>query len=225
MRCEELDRVAAAYILGALPENEIAEIDAHLVGCPNHSIALGEFLQPSEDLLQATPQLEPPAGLRDQIMRAARGAPVSLPTREAREERSGWRAPKLRLRLLPALLAVALAGLLGWNLSLQMSRGSDAFVRYMGDRESVHGQIYLVEDVGVITLEGLAPTPEGQSYQAWSATEGTWVSLGLLDVSDTGQGFLLLSRHVSEEERILVTIEPATGSSRPSDAVVLRSER
>jgi anti-sigma-K factor RskA len=142
------------------------------------------------------------------------------------KRRWNFRWPAFGMRPALGLLSVAVVALLVWNVALQTGGGAnpDAFVRYVGN-EQVHAHIYFVENVGVMTIDGLDPLPSNETYQAWSVLDGSTRSLGVLDVSDNGDGYVLLSNHVTNNEPVFVTIEPSGGSTWPSGATVLSSQQ
>ena len=97
------------------------------------------------------------------------------------------------------------------------------------EAEGIHGQIYFVEDVGVITVEGLPELQAGESYQAWAVIGNQVMSLGALGTTETGDGFVLLSDHVTEDEPVFITVESqedrvAIEAGSPTGRVVLSTE-
>ena len=54
--------------------------------------------------------------------------------------------------------------------------------------------------------------------------DGKPVSLGLLEIAEDGEGYILLDQHVTEDEPVFVTIEPAGGSPTPTGAKVVWTE-
>jgi hypothetical protein len=140
---EQAVDLAAAYVLGALEEAEMASIREHLSSCPESH---AEF----DDLGGVVPYLadgleielvEPPASLRDRIMAAAAAdlaarsgapttatplapaAPTAFPSAEERETRARARTGRMgwAMRIAAVLAIVALGG---WNLLLQNELGA-----------------------------------------------------------------------------------------------------
>ena len=136
----------------------------------------------------------------------------------------GWQMP-VPFGAAVAAVALIIAGLLAWNVVLQFSKPeeTEAFVRYMGT-EDVHAFVYFVEDVGVITASGMEPLSNNRTYQAWAVIDGKPVSLGLLEVDDDGEGYILLNQHVTEKEPVFITIENAGASPTPTGAKVVWTE-
>ena len=229
MTCQQVDELAAGYALGALSPEQREEIDAHLATCAEHSTVLREMRATVGVLHHGAPDHEPPSTLKARIMAAARAdiegtspapAPADAPVEFSRKS-YGWQFP-VPFGVAVAAVALLVAGLLAWNVVLQFSRPeeTEAFVRYMGTEE-IHAFVYYVEDVGVITASGMDPLPENRTYQAWAVIDGKPVSLGLLEISEDGEGYVLLDQHVTEDEPVFITIEPVGGSPTPTGAKVV----
>ncbi len=231
MTCQQVDELAAGYALGALTPEQRDEIDAHLETCAEHSMILREMRATVGVLHHGAPEREPPSTLKARIMAAARadiegGGPAPAPAAPIEFSRKsyGWQFP-VPFGVAVAAVALLVAGLLAWNVVLQFSQPEDteAFVRYMGTEE-IHAFVYYVEDVGVITASGMDPLPANRTYQAWAVIDGKPVSLGLLEIAEDGEGYILLDQHVTEDEPVFVTIEPAGGSPAPTGAKVVWTE-
>lgn len=132
MTCEEIDELAGAIALDAIPVEEWPAINQHLATCRRGHPQIRELRDVALLLLEAAPPLEPPASLRGRILAAARadaegdGAPgtpqplpiSSLPTplpqppaQRAWWAGAGWAA---------AAAAVVVAAALGvWAISLR----------------------------------------------------------------------------------------------------------
>jgi anti-sigma-K factor RskA len=228
--CQQVDELAAAFVLGAVTPEQREEIEQHLATCSEHSAVLVEMRATVGVLNQAPEEREPSPDLKARIMSAARAdvAPQrAVPAQRAAPRSGGWFGwlPRIPLGVAVGALSVAVAALLVWNIALQFSRPeeADAFVRYMG-AEDTHAFLYFVEDVGVITAEGMTPLPPNKTYQAWAMIDGEPVSLGVLDVQEDGEGFVLLSRHVTKKEPVFITIESSGGADQPSGSTVLSTK-
>jgi anti-sigma-K factor RskA len=229
--CQQVDELAAGYVLGAVTAEQREEIEAHLETCSEHSMVLREMRATVGVLHHAVPEHEPSSNLKSRILAAARAdvvaeqAPAPAPAPVEFSRRSyGWQLP-VPFGAAVAAVALVIAGLLAWNVVLQFSQPEDteAFVRYMGTEE-IHAFVYYVEDVGVITASGMVPLSDNRTYQAWAVIDGEPVSLGLLEIDDDGEGYVLLDQHVTENEPVFITIEPAGGSPTPTGARVVWTE-
>ena len=230
MTCLEVDELAAGYALGALTPEERTEVEAHLVTCREHAGVLADLRTATGILALSPDEVAPASQLKGRIMAAALGP--DAPARQVQpatppKRRWSFHFPAIAMRPALGLLSVAVVALLIWNVTLQTNNGGankDAFVRYVGN-EQVHAHIYFVQNVGVMTIDGLEPLPNNQTYQAWSVFDGSPSSLGVLNASDDGDGYVLLSRHVTSKQPVWVTVEPAGGSMQPSGTTVLSTQQ
>ena len=144
LTCDEVRELAASFVLGALPDDEMAAVREHLATCvqPHPEVAELAGVLPVFDA--SIPPVEPPAALKDRIMAAAaadlearRSAsappvptavetattttpatePATVTELRPRSNRLSWALG------IAAVLAIALLG--GWNLLLQ-TRLNDA---------------------------------------------------------------------------------------------------
>lgn len=224
--------MGGAYALWALPEATLREVEAHLTSCPNHSPIAG-LRAVAFGMALAAPEREPPPTLKARLMESIqRGA-----AREAEGEhrdvsarrRMVWAPRPLAPYALAAALAVAVAGLLAWNLALQTSDDSGksaTIVRTLTNGGSAGGRVLLLADQGlaVITVDGLAPLPAEKAYQVWAISKGEPTGIGLFNASESGEASAVLRADLSRVEAIAITIEPATGSPQPTTAPVLSAE-
>jgi anti-sigma factor RsiW len=71
----------------------------------------------------------------------------------------------------------------------------------------------------VLVLRDLAPAPAGRTYEAWIVDHGRLTPAGIVRGS-----VLPLTRRVPAGAAVLVSLEPAGGSARPTGPVVLKAE-
>jgi anti-sigma factor RsiW len=69
---EEARDLIAAYALDALPSEEAVDLESHLAACERCRRELAEFRETAALLATAVERREPPAGLREQILRTIR---------------------------------------------------------------------------------------------------------------------------------------------------------
>jgi anti-sigma-K factor RskA len=132
LTCDEVRDLAASFVLGALDDDEMDAVRAHLAGHVDApmDVAHPEFLELASVLpvlAVSVPEVEPPAGLKDRILAAAAadleargaGSPTPFPSaaeRQQRAERTRTSTGSWILRI-AAVLAIVVLG--GWNLLLQ----------------------------------------------------------------------------------------------------------
>jgi anti-sigma-K factor RskA len=133
----------------------------------------------------------------------------------------GWFArPALGYGLAGAL-AVVVAALLVWNVSLQSDDSGGQTVAELSGAAS--GRVILIEDEGlaVMEIEGLEALPTDQVYQVWAISGAEPTSLGAFGFTAGGNIRTVMSLDPSSVDTIAITIEPAPGSDLPtSDPII-----
>ncbi|MFQ6019402.1 MAG: anti-sigma factor domain-containing protein [Dehalococcoidia bacterium] len=232
MDCEEIEELAGAYALQALPQETMQEIESHLASCSAHPDIAG-LRAAALSLAGAAPEREPPAALRARLLEAVRGeaasetqavkpgAAAALPRR--------WAWPRLAPYAIAAVLAAAVIGLLAWNVYLQVSEDGGqqvTFVRTLTDGDTASGRVLYIQEEGValLTVEGLAPLPAERTYQVWAMGDGDPLSIGLFATTAAGEASVVLSADLSQAEALGITVEPAGGSPLPTTDAVLTAE-
>ncbi len=71
MTHDELRGLTGAYALGALTDSERRELETHLPTCAECTREVAELTRVATGLAQVVPQVDPPAGLRERVLRAA----------------------------------------------------------------------------------------------------------------------------------------------------------
>ncbi len=231
LRCDEVVDLAASFVLGALPDDEMAAVRDHLSTCaePHPEIAeLGGVLP----VLQASvPPMDPPAALKERIMAAAaadlaarrrEAAPTTMvpadtpaaadearttePTRSPQPTEIGSkRQPRLSWVLgIAAVLGIALLG--AWNLSLQgQLDGARAYER------QVAAVLDAARQPGALTAIMTTPSGEGPNGLAAITADGE-MQIAMRDLPPTTGG------EVYEAWMILPDTAPAAlGAVRVGD--------
>jgi anti-sigma-K factor RskA len=228
MNCDEIEDLAGAYALGALPEDERAAVSAHLETCTNHP-EMADLLATAASLALAVDEVEPPAALKTRLMDIveAEAAPlprtvVAAPRRGLAETVRGWFAgPRLGYTLASAM-AVLVVGLLAWNVSLQGDTSSQQVATVSG---SGAGRVIYLSDekLAVMDVSGLSPLPEGKVYEVWGFYDSANIPspLGVLQVNSAGTGSGSMSLAGTGLNQIAVTVEDAPGAQQPTTQPVI----
>ncbi len=240
MNCEQAEELMGAYALDALPDEEMAAMRAHLATCPEHSAAAAELRAVAMTLGETTDEMAPPPGLRARIAAAvgesepASGTtvidrPVDIrphtETRQSSRRFGGFSAQAWGA--IAAVLAIAVAGLLAWNMALRNGdSGSDARVQAVTTLQVESGAAaghVVVFDDGTATVVGNAMPrlDTTHAYQLWSLDElGQPTSLGLLEYDERGEANATVTLDSDSATQIAITIEPAGGSKAPTSAPI-----
>jgi anti-sigma-K factor RskA len=214
---------AAAYVLGALEPDEAEEFRRHLASC---AVCRDEVtaLQQVADALPTTAPYQPaPKGLRRRVLRAARAEP-RLGTAGAAHGRP---LPWLRRLPRPAfavggLLAAAIA--IGGGIELA-STGSSG-VRLI--RANVIGlpgtaQLRVAGGRTDLIVNHMPPPPSGHIYEIWlkRGDQPPSPTRTLFSVTSAGAADIGVTGDLHGVSEVLVTPEPAGGSSAPTHAPVI----
>ena len=232
MKCEEVEQLAGAYALEALPAETLREVQEHLASCSQHPEIAGLRVV-AASLAETAPEMEPPPGLKTRLMDTVRNeaaAHAVTPAREAhRSWLRRWLSPPAQPYVLAAALAIAVAVLAGWNVYLQTSDDGGqnvTFVRTLTDGGAAAGRILYVQEehFAVITVQHLAPLADDKTYQVWAISGAAATGIGLFNTSVNGEASTEIQFDLSGVEVVAITVEPAGGSPQPTTEPVLEAE-
>jgi anti-sigma-K factor RskA len=224
---EHVDELIAGQALYALSAEDSERVALHVAECERCRVQLREAEALAASLAYAVAPAAPPPDLRARLLAAVEpvvaapppvepvvaAAPATAPRRE-KPARTGW-WPRFSTFAVP-VLAVAVTGLVLWNVSLRGDLNSLT-------RNLQHAQAVPLGNVGtVVTGSGggatiyarIARAPAGKTYEAWVIHGKAAVPAGLFQ----GGGTLTLKLTAPAEpgDVIAITIEPAGGSKVPT---------
>jgi anti-sigma-K factor RskA len=188
MTHDELRELTGGYALGVLGEEERRALEAHLASCPACAQEVREFQHVTAALAYTVPQHDPPAALRDRVVRAV--AAASAPGRADESARRSNRALPVWFAAAASLAAVAL-GLYAMTLRARIDdlevRLQDAnaradsvqrelaVARASDDEARRRLAVLTAGDVRVFTLAGQKTAPGASGRAFWSASHGQLV--------------------------------------------------
>jgi anti-sigma-K factor RskA len=234
---EELKDLLVPYALGAVPEEEMAEIRAHILECEECMAEADSFADVAGSLAYAAAPEELPRGFADRV--------IDL-VHEERGVNVATAAPRLasRWRLLEALSFAALLLVVGvLSFSLIDARQDVVYDRHVVsvlldsdeglklDGSGARGAIVASDGDALFVAEGLEDPPSNHDYQLWlmhgdcassTSSNCTVVSAGTFDGRD-GIAIVRTSKPLHGYENAAVTIEPAGGSEAPTTTPVITS--
>ena len=232
---------AAAYLLGALEDDERAGYEAHAAGCSECRDEIA-FLRVATDALPASvAQHEPPAALKDRIMNVvsseaellrAAGPEADRPPRTApARDRRWWQfVPRSGLALAASVLLVV-GGVAGWALrddgGTGPSRTIVAGVTAGPAAPDAEARLIVRGNHATLRTEQLPRPGTGRVYQVWLMKKGATApepTDALFTVSKDGTATVDVPGTLDGVEAVLVTPEPEGGSPAPtSDPVIAAS--
>jgi anti-sigma-K factor RskA len=220
----------AAYLLGALPDEEIQAFESHLVACPACLEEVNELTPAAHALPASLPPLAPPPELKARIMLevereaellAAAGPAADRPPARARRSRR-WNL-SLR-RLAPVAVAAALlivGGAIGFGAS-GLGDGSDerTVVATVDPARAPRAgaSVEVSGDGATLVARGLPAPPSGRVYQVWLKRPGRapQPTSVLFSPSREGAATATVPGPLEGIEQVLVTDEPSGGSPSPT---------
>ena len=225
---EHVDELIPAHALGALTPDEAARVASHVSECPACMAQLREAESTTTLLALATPRVVPPPELRDRLMAAIEPEPVPEPSPEPRAERRSDRSPgwwPRFARIAAPVLAVAVIGLVVWNVSLRNSLTNTQDIVY-GSQTSAAlphvGTVFVDADGEATLVANASAAPSGKTYQAWVIPPGGKpISAG---VFAGGRTSVDLETKAHPGDTVAVTVEPAGGSPQPTTQPISASK-
>ena len=227
---EEIQSVLAAYVMSAVPEEEVPAIRAHILSCER----CFEETERYASALAVLPELvdpEPlPTGFADRVLTLAVG-----------EDEQAQEAPQKLRRWIPSFrwvaagigatavivaLVVMATSLFASNNRLDEYESAVAAVvhdpnaRPLDGVGGAEGVIANTDKGAVLVVADLGEAPSDRDYQLWLIEDGVPVPAETFDVA--GSVVVIESEHsFDESDGAAVTVEPEGGSSEPTTDPVL----
>ncbi len=230
--CEQ-QVTAAAWVLGALDQADIADYATHVDNCLVCQAEIAQLSMVSDALPMAAEPIAPPPELSDRIMAVvsseaqllrAAGPQADRPAeRSARASRrswlSGWRLVPIGL----AVLAVGLVIGVALNGSTSGSRVTEAQVTIKGAK----AQLVVDGDRARLQMTGMPNPPDGKVYEVWiqhRSTSKPTATDALFTVRSDGNGVVAVPDPVHDGDQVLVTAEQSGGADAPTSPPVISAQ-
>jgi anti-sigma-K factor RskA len=231
---------AGPWVLGALDEEEAWRFAAHLDVCNACRAEVQSLRSAAEALPLAAPPTDPPPELKARLMAIveaeARERKAATDTGRARGSRPS-RAPWRDWLSGPAMRPAFAAGLAG--LVLVLAGGAIGFLVHGNGSPSVRTQALVVDrtkapgatasivrsDAGTeVRVANMPPPARVRVYEVWIQRDGQAPEAdALFSVNRHGRGAVALLGALKGASRVMITDEPAGGSTVPSRQPVLVS--
>ena len=217
MNCNETRELLPAYVLGALEDDELVEVEAHLRAGHEHDDELVEL----RATVFALDRYADPESLEEPVR------PIEL-AREGRPSAAGagrgfaWRPVWRNVVAVAASIAIFAAGWIAAGVNTGGGQAVSLALRGPGGQTvSIAGNTS--QDHVAAAMAGFEPLPSDSVYQFWAIRGETWVRIGVCHPDASGGWTGEFPFKVHTGERIAVTVEPAGGSATPTSPPVLIS--
>ncbi|MGI8549428.1 MAG: anti-sigma factor domain-containing protein [Dehalococcoidia bacterium] len=249
MTCADIDDLAGAYAVGALPADELTQFEAHLASCLLPHEELVSLVEGAALLAYACDEVLPPPALVDQILARASSNQQQIPLPAKPVSVNGWKRPQtpvrrgiswMSLAAIAAALALLSIGLGVWgsitrrDLNQQQAREMsgqavlsavvDGTVFPFDSGNAGRNAVLIQPRDGspAYLLEQLPRAESGKRYQVWVISSGRPVSAGLFQGSPDKPEAIRLSSALNGAQAVAVTLEPFDGSVAPSGPEILK---
>jgi anti-sigma-K factor RskA len=242
VQSHDLHLLTGAYAVDALTGAEFDDFEKHLQRCTSCTEEV-RGLRETAARLGLTTAIEPPPGMRRQVLAAAsrtRQLPPSGGRLIARD--TPRRLKRLRRSLPRAVAAVAVAAAIIVLAVLQVNtrqqlqqtqQGSRAVAAVLAAPDArletssttVGGTVTAVisarDRAAVITTADMPAPTDAKVYQLWVISAAGARSAGLLTGSSAGVTSPVLAADVRPGDRLGITVEPAGGTTRPTTTPIV----
>ena len=225
---------AAAYVLGALPEDEAYSFELHLTGCAMCQRDVHQLASAADGLATAVPTLPAPPELGARIKRIVRAEAELLHAagpeadRPAAKARGRWRwvGPRFAVATLAVGAACGLViGALVLGGSTPGTRAISAQVLQPGVAQDASATLHVTGESGTLSVSHFPSPPAGRVYEVWKLGSGKAPrpTDALFSVNSSGNGTVAVPGSLHGVREILVTAEPLGGSLHPTRNPILEA--
>ena len=230
---EDDDRLrddAAAWVLGALDGAEAKAFARRLEVSPDARKEVEELREAADVLPHSAPAVDPPPELRDRIMAIVEAEAEVLHATGPRADRPSRGTPWWRsvLRPLPLAAAACVLVLAGLAVGLLVAGGGSEPTRTVAAQVTgtpgAKAQLEIDDGHGELVVNGMHAAGPGRVYQVWLLHEGQTEAVpagALFDVDRSGHGTAALPGNLDGVAKVMVSVEPAGGSEKPTTTPVI----
>jgi hypothetical protein len=222
----------AAYAIGGLDRDRVADLETHLAGCKRCQEEL-HWLSPAVQALpEAVERQAPPPELKQRLMAEVR-ADAAAEERQTRTEERRERAAS-RLGIGEWLRGLNIGGLTwkplaGLALAILVIAGGVGYAVGNGDgsggahtwevepaSNGIAAKVVTEDDRGELHLTGVEPLPKGRILEAWVERDGIVEAVPALFAPDQAGRASTTIENMKDVSAVMVTREPAGGSKKPT---------
>lgn len=229
---EELRSLVAAYVLGAVPPEEVRVVRAHILTCDECMAEADDYAGAMDSLALAVDPVAVPDGFSERVMervaaRTTTSEPVTPSHAPVARPAPWWKRTPLMAgaAALVVLLALSVGGLVQARRDLARSEEVLSAVLHTEGIElrgasGAAGEVVPRNDGAVFAVAGLQEAPGSHVYQLWFLRDGEPVSVGTFETRDSVV-VMELDESFDGYDAAAVTIEPAGGSRLPTTEPVI----
>jgi anti-sigma-K factor RskA len=220
---EEIQSVMAAYALGAVPDEEIPAIRAHILSCEECFAEAESYADTLAALSMAAGESPLPAGFADRVIEKATGG-SSEPVRATR---SRWSPALVFVAAALTLLFVA-TGVALLDAVDDRDRYQEVIAAMVHDKDAIEltgpgGAEAIVSQTdrgAVLVAVNLGEAPPDRDYQLWLMKDGVPTAAETFDV-ENGVVIVESAHDLDGFDGAAVTVEPEGGSEQPTTQPVI----
>lgn len=225
MEHEEAQASLGAYVLGAMPPDEIAQIRAHILSCEECMREADALTEATGSFALSAGAVPLPAGFSERVLSVVREERAAS-AEPAPSRRTAWSV--VFAGAAAALITIgAVSALIATRSDLaERERLLAAVLQDEGvelrDGSGASGKVVATGDGSTFAVSGLDEADPDSDYVLWFIRDGEPRNVGSFDVSD-GIGILESELSVSDYEAAAVTVEKDPEVDAPQGEIVLSS--
>ena len=235
---DQILEMLSAYALGCLDEDEAELVSEHIATCSKCNGQFLKYRSTVDAMAYGAPAVYPPDSLEQKLMQRiqtiAEKPSVSQPATKHRKLKSLWQSlsPAWAFASLALIVSLSVTNLLQWHHTQKLHKeiAVELLVLKMKGTQRApkgDGTFVISQDrkKGVLVASDLPIPDESQQYQLWMKKNDRQVSGGVFSVTPTGYAVVEIQskESLSNFRSFEITLEPAGGSSTPSDYIVMVS--
>ena len=221
---DEIQTLMAAYALGAVPEEEIPAIRAHILSCEECFAEAESYSETLAALSMAATEAPLPEGFADRVLQQATGdSASSAPVRK----RFRW-SPGITLAGAALSLLLVATGVALFDAIEDRDRYEQVIASIVQDPRAIElngaggaeGVISQTAEGAVLVAINLGDAPPGRDYQLWLMKDGVPTAAETFDNTD-GVIIVESTHDLQDYDGAAVTVEPEGGSQEPTTEPVI----
>jgi len=222
----------AAYAIGGLDPDRVADLEHHLAGCRRCQEEL-RWLSPAVQALpEAVERQAPPPELKQRLMAEVRADAAAEERRARGEERRqraesrpgagewlrGLKVGGLTWKPLAglALVILVIAGGIGYAVGNGGGSGGAHTTEVEEGANGIAAKVVTEDDRGELHLTGVEALPKGRILEAWVERDGIVEAVPALFAPDQAGNASTTIENMKDVTAVMVTREPEGGSKKPT---------